>query len=95
MLGQGTHEDYLKLEKILVEVTNARNLLLLSIDKCLKEKEVIEEYIQSIDDSLIRIIMRSRYLDDMKWQKIAFEIDKYDESYPRRKHNQYLMKEKK
>jgi hypothetical protein len=52
----------------------------------------IWEFIQSVDNSEMRTIMRYRYLDGMEWIQIAFAIGEHDESYPRQKTSRYLQK---
>lgn len=34
----------------------------------------IEEYVQSIEDAKIRLIIRYKYIDDMEWDKVAAKI---------------------
>ena len=44
----------------------------------LTEKQIeVEEYIQSIEDSRIRRIMRYRYLDNLTWQQVAHRMGKH------------------
>lgn len=44
----------------------------------LLEKQIeVEEYIQSIEDSRIRRIMRYRYLDNLTWQQVAHRMGKH------------------
>ena len=44
----------------------------------LLEKQIeVEEYIQSIEDSRIRRIMRYRYLDNLTWQQVANRMGKH------------------
>ena len=51
----------------------------------------ILEYINGIEDLTVREIFMLRYFDDVRsWQKIAFEIGEYDESYVRKKHDRFL-----
>lgn len=40
----------------------------------IKERMVIEDYINSVDDYQIRLIMSYRFVDLMTWQQIAFRI---------------------
>ena len=59
----------------------------------LKAAEIME-YINGIEDVTVREIFMLRYFDGVRsWQKIAFEIGEYDESFVRKKHNAYLKKE--
>ena len=57
------------------------------------QKQTVEDFINAIDDSQTRRIFRYRYMDGKvkpSWTWIAFKIGHYDESYPRRKHNEFL-----
>ena len=57
------------------------------------EAAEITEYIKNIKDATVREIFMLRYLDGIgTWQKIAFEMGEYDESFVRKKHNAYLKK---
>ena len=71
--------------------------LLTRLDKLSKQKEHIERFIDGINDSLTRRIFEYRYITGNKrlsWQAIAFKIGEHDESYPRRKHNNFIKKYK-
>lgn len=57
---------------------------------CLKKRIAIENYIESIDDFEIRLIMVSRIIKGNSWRKVAFDIGRYDESYPRKKFHRFL-----
>ena len=48
-----------------------RMRLELADDQLLELLSGVEEYIESIDDSRIRLIMRYRYMDNMTWKEIA------------------------
>ena len=52
----------------------------------------LEDYIAGIDDSLIRQIIRLKYIEGLTWQRVAFRIHKHDEQYPRKKLESYLKK---
>ena len=62
----------------------------------LLEKQIeVEEYIQSIEDSRIRRIMRYRYLDNLTWQQVANRMGKHFTAESCRKmHDRYLLEEK-
>lgn len=64
--------------------------LFLRLDYLEEQLKKANEWIDKIDDSNIRQIFRHRYVDGMTWQKIAFKIGEYDESYARRRHKRYL-----
>ena len=50
----------------------------------------MQEYINSIEDSETRRIFTLHYINGWSWQKVAFGVNGYDESYPRKKHDRYL-----
>ena len=55
------------------------------------EAQALLEYIKSIDDTSLREIFMLRYYDGVRsWQRIAFMIGEYDESYVRKKHDRFL-----
>ena len=57
------------------------------------ESRALIEYIESIEDRKIRELFMLRYYDGIRsWQRIAFMVGEYDESYIRKKHNAYLRK---
>jgi hypothetical protein len=60
--------------------------------RCARLLGDMQEYINSIDDSETRRIFTMHYIKGWTWQKIAFNINSYDESYPRKKHERYLKK---
>jgi hypothetical protein len=62
----------------------------LAIRRYAEQFRKIWMFIEEIQDSQMRMIFRFKYIDGMIWQKVAFEIGETDESYPRRKHNNYL-----
>ncbi len=69
----------------------AENALKKYLDEALQESAALLEYIESIDDSSIREIFMLRYYDGIRpWQKIAFMVGEYDESYVRKKHDAFL-----
>lgn len=75
------------------QIADLKALLDLNIKKCFCELNRLNRYIQSVDDSQMRTILRLRYIQGLTWQRIAFEIGEHDEQYPRRKHNAFLKQE--
>jgi len=59
-------------------------------DRCARLLGDMQEYINSIDDSETRRIFTLHYINGWSWQKVAFGVNGYDESYPRKKHDRYL-----
>ena len=75
------------------QIADLRALLDSNLKKCFDELNRLNRYIQSVDDSQMRTILRLRYIRGLTWQRIAFEIGEHDEQYPRRKHNAFLQQE--
>lgn len=76
-----------------VTSTKDNTRLLTKLERLKRQKECIENFVDSIDDSLTRRIFEYRYLTGkkiMSWQKIAYKINAHDEQYPRRIHNNFL-----
>ncbi len=76
------------------EISDLKELLNSNLKKCLLELKKINQFIQNIDDSQMRLILTYRYIDRLTWQQIAFRIGESDEQYPRKKHNAFLKKYK-
>ena len=81
-----------KVGKYGVEIADLKDLLEFNLKKCFSELNKLNQYIQGIDDSEIRMILSLRYINGLSWQQVAFSIGEYDEQYPRRKHNSFLKK---
>jgi len=79
-----------KLVEYAVEIADLKALLDINLKKCFYELNRLNRYIQSVDDSQMRLILSLRYINGLSWQQIAFSIGETDESYPRRKHNKFL-----
>ena len=58
---------------------------------CMAQLGALHRYIDSIDDSRMRQIMASRYVDGLSWKEVAARIGERDEQYPRRLHNRFLL----
>ncbi len=70
-----------------------RELLYTYLLKVKKEESELIDYVNSIEDASIREIFMLRYFDGVRtWQRVAFLSGEHDESYVRRKHNDYLKK---
>lgn len=77
--------------KDLNKISELKNLLLERKTRCEDMKLEIERFISEIPNSLTRRVFQLRYIDNYTWLSIAFEIGKYDESYPRKMiHDRYL-----
>ena len=63
-----------KVGKYASQIADLKCLLDLNLKKCFFELNRLTEYIQSVDDSLVRQIMTYRYIHGFSWQKTAFSI---------------------
>ncbi|WP_035288024.1 hypothetical protein [Clostridium sp. KNHs214] len=81
-----------KVGKYAAEIADLKELLDLNLKKCFYELNRLNRYIESIEDSQMRMIMSLRYINGLSWQQVAFSIGEHDEQYPRRKHNRFLAK---
>jgi len=83
-----------KVGKYAAEIADLKELLDLNLKKCFYELNRLNRYIESIEDSEMRMILSLRYINGLSWQQVAFSIGEHDEQYPRRKHNKFLKYEK-
>ena len=66
----------------------------------LEKQTQVEEYIQQIEKSEIRMILRFYYIDDLNWVQVAYRMNaafprkkkSYTDDSCRCKHNRYLEK---
>ncbi len=79
-----------KIGNYAAQIADLKSLLDLNLKKCFYELNRLNRYIQSVEDSQIRMILTLRYVRGLTWQKVAYEIGENDEQYPRRKHNAFL-----
>ena len=79
-----------KIANYATEIADLKSLLDLNLKKCFYELNRLNRYIQSVEDSQMRMILTLRYVRGLTWQKVAYEIGEKDEQYPRRKHNAFL-----
>jgi len=63
-----------KLAKYAVEIADLKALLDLNLKKCFYELNRLNRYIQSIEDSQMRMILSLRYINGYNWRQIAFSI---------------------
>lgn len=56
------------------EIADLKELLNLNLKKCFYELNRLNRYIESIDDSQMRMIMTLRYVNGLSWRQIAFSI---------------------
>ena len=63
-----------KVGKYASQIADLKCLLDLNLKKCFFELNRLTEYIQTVDDSLVRQIMTYRYIHGFSWQKTASSV---------------------
>ena len=63
-----------KVGKYASQIADLKCLLDLNLKKCFFELNRLTEYVQSVDDPLVRQVMTYRYIHDFIWQKTAYSI---------------------
>ena len=61
------------------------------LDELMDERARIEEYIESIDNTTVRIILRLRHINGLGWNQIGNELG-YSERQCRRKYKEFFEK---
>lgn len=87
-------ENALKRKQILLETLEA---------DLLKKQNEVEEYIQQIEKSELRIMFRLYYIDNLRWYQVALEMNrvypkkkiKYTEDSCRMRHNRFFEEKEK
>lgn len=95
--GSDRHFPYIKHTMIVTGIKPGLSEDMKLLKRLEKQKEKIELFVNSIDNSETRRIFYYRYIYGdvmMNWQQIAFKIGRYDESYARKKHNAYMENER-
>ena len=75
-----------------VDVTENTSLQLkleAKLEKLQEKLAEMEDWLDSVEDPEMRIILRLRYRNGLSWQRIAFEIGAYDEQLPRKKEKKF------
>ena len=80
-----------RLGQLLIQIEELIDLYNEKQDKLLKQQLEIENCIDKLDSSLERNIMRLRYLESMKWEKICVEVN-YSWENVHRIHRKILSK---
>ena len=79
------YEDDKYIEKI-------RARLIRRIRRCKKLRIEIEDFIEGIEDSRIRLIFELRYIHGKSWVYISNKLGSSDESYARKSHDRYIAR---
>jgi len=68
-----------------------RRKLVWKLEELMDKREKLEEYINTIPDSELRMIFTLRYINGLSWQQIAAHLGfEGDGSTQRKKHDRYL-----
>lgn len=82
-----------KIGKYAAEIADLKELLDLNLKKCFYEFNRLNRYIQSIDDTQVRMILTLRYVNGLCWNQVAESIGGGNtEASVRMKHNRFLNK---
>ena len=63
-----------KIAKYAAEIADLKGLLDLNLKKCFYELHRINRYIESIEDSQMRMILSLRYVNGLSWEQVAYSI---------------------
>jgi hypothetical protein len=63
-----------KLAEYVAEIADLKGLIDLNIRKCFYELNRLNRYINTIDDSQLRMIFSLRYINGLSWLQIAMSI---------------------
>ena len=85
----GAHD---KVGDLAILIAEQRDLINLKVRQSVIEYNRLNRYINDIEDAQMRMILSLRYVNGLSWQQVAFAIGESDESYPRRKHDEFLRK---
>ncbi len=81
-----------KISKYVAEIGDLKSLLDLNIKKCFYELNRINRYIESVEDSQMRMILSLRYVNGLSWQQIAVSIGGNTSESVRKAHDRFLAK---
>ena len=74
------------------EIAYLTELIRQNMQRAICELLRIQQFIDTIPNAELRCIFKLRYIKGLSWQKIAFEMNEYDEQLMRKKHDRYLKK---
>lgn len=55
-------------------IAEYESIIKAKIQKCIEKRILLEQYIASAPDSIVRQILTYRFIDNFSWQRIAFKI---------------------
>ena len=83
-----------KLGKYVAEIADLESLLDLNLKKCFYELNRLNRYIQSVEDSEMRMILSLRYVNGLCWEQVAASISIYASGESVRKNHDRFLKKK-
>lgn len=82
-----------KVGKYAAELADLKALLELNIQKCWYELNRLNRFIDDVDDSELRMILRLRYINGLQWEQVAANISSYATGDSvRMMHSRFLQK---
>lgn len=82
-----------KIIKCVAEMADLKGLLDLNLKKCFYELNRLNRYIESVDESHMRMILSLRYINALSWEQIACSIGGGNtEDSVRKAHDRFLYK---
>ncbi len=72
------------------EIAYLTDLIAQNMKRCICALLRLQAFVNTIEDSELRIIFYERYIKGKSWLSIAFQLGYYDEQVPRRKHDRYI-----
>ncbi|WP_346920776.1 RNA polymerase subunit sigma-24 [Clostridium sp. UBA7339] len=84
-----------KVGKYAAEIADLKELLDLNLKKCFYELNRLNRYIESIEDSEMRMILSLRYINGLSWEQVAASISPYASGESVRKSHERFLKMKK
>jgi hypothetical protein len=79
-----------KIGEFSAEIADLKAIIGLNLQKCIYEQSRLQRFINTVDDSQIRLILQLRYINGLPWQQIAFSVGSGDESTPRKIHDRFM-----
>lgn len=79
-----------KVGRLAAQIADLKACLKFNLEKHVLELNRLEKFIQNVEDSQMRTILTLRYIKCWGWRRIAFELGRYDEQYPRKKCQVFL-----
>ncbi len=79
-------------ERIGLKIANLKEKLEKKTNLLIDEYEILEDYLEKVENAELRIIIRKRFLEEKTWYEIGKEINT-DRSTPYYKLTKYLSKE--